>query len=162
MYSAAVITVSDSCHNKKRTDLSGPACREILEKNNYNIVFYDIVPDEQDEIIRILAECCEKFSPELIITTGGTGFSSRDVTPEATKSFIEKNAPGIAEAIRSYSMTITPKAMLSRGIAGIKGKTLIINLPGSQKAVRESLNYVLPHIRHGIDILTGSSRLCGE
>ena len=157
MKRAAIITASDSGYRGEREDLSGPAIREILEREGYEVISMDILPDDQVMLAGKLQEIAE-----LILTTGGTGFSERDVTPEATEEVIERKVPGIPEAIRAYSMTITKRAMLSRATAGIRGKTLIINLPGSPKAVRESLEYIIDALGHGIEILTGEAGNCAR
>lgn len=160
-YTASVITVSDSCSQGIREDLSGKAIVNFLTERGLNILSTKIVPDETAEIVSALKSAL-KNKPNLIFTTGGTGFSPRDVTPEATNVVIEKNAPGIAEAIRYYSLQITPRAMLSRGIAGINGKTIIVNLPGSPKAVEESLSAVLESLFHGVDILLELAHNCAR
>ena len=121
-----------------------------------------MLPDEQEELEQEMIHLADECKCNLILTTGGTGFSMRDVTPEATLAVCDRNAPGIAEAIRAYSMTITKRAMLSRATAGIRGKTLIINLPGSPKAVRESLDYIIDALGHGIEILTGEAGNCAR
>ena len=126
------------------------------------MVDQSIVPDEQKTIEEALVRLADQVKVDLVLTTGGTGFSVRDVTPEATMAVDERNAPGIAEAIRAYSGTITPRAMLSRAASVIRGRTLIINLPGSPKAVRESLDFVLPHLYHGLDVLKGEVTDCGS
>ena len=161
-YKAAVVTISDSGFSGEREDLSGPAISSILEKNGYEVVNKTLIPDEQDTIEKCLCNICDNEDVQLIITTGGTGFSPRDVTPEATKAVIEKETPGIPEAMRYYSLQITPKAMLSRACAGIRKNTLIINLPGSPKACEECLNYILPSILHGIEIMIGKANNCSR
>ena len=161
MKRAAIITASDSGYRGEREDLSGPAIREILEREGYEVISMDILPDDQVMLAGKLQEIADSEKAELILTTGGTGFSERDVTPEATEEVIERKVPGIPEAIRAYSMTITKRAMLSRATAGIRGKTLIINLPGSPKAVKENLEAILPTLEHGIRILKGEDGDCG-
>lgn len=154
MYTASVITVSDRAANGIYEDKSGPAVCELLRAQGYDIVFVKIIPDEKNIIEEaLLAECANGVA--LILTTGGTGFAPRDVTPEATKAVLEKDAPGIAEYMRQKSMEITPRGMLSRGIAGIRGTSLIINLPGSPKGATENLGFILPHLTHGLDMLNG-------
>ena len=140
MKRVAIITSSDTGYRGEREDLSGPAIKEIVEREGYEVVSMDILPDDQVMLAGKMQEIADKEMAELILTTGGTGFSERDVTPEATEEVIERRVPGIPEAMRAYSMTITKRAMLSRATAGIRGKTLIINLPGSPKAVKESLD----------------------
>ena len=162
MKRAAIITASDSGYRGEREDLSGPAIREILEREGYEVISMDILPDDQVMLAGKLQEIADSEKAELILTTGGTGFSERDVTPEATEEVIERKVPGIPEAIRAYSMTITKRAMLSRATAGIRGKTLIINLPGSPKAVRESMEIVLESVQHGLGILRGSESECAR
>ena len=158
MKRAAIITASDSGYRGEREDLSGPAIKEILEREGYEVISMDILPDDQVMLAGKLQEIADSEKAELILTTGGTGFSERDVTPEATEEVIERKVPGIPEAIRAYSMTITKRAMLSRATAGIRGKTLIVNLPGSPKAVRESLEYIIDALAHGLEILSGEAR----
>ena len=158
----AIITASDSGYRGEREDLSGPAAREIVEKAGYEVVSMDILPDDQVMLAGKLQEIADTGKAELILTTGGTGFSERDITPEATEEVIERKVPGIPEAIRAYSMTITKRAMLSRGTAGIRGKTLIVNLPGSPKAVKECLEYIIDALGHGIEILTGEASDCAR
>lgn len=160
MKRAAIITVSDSGYRGEREDKSGPVIREILEKEGYEITFTELLPDDRAMIAGKLQEIADSGSTDLILTTGGTGFSQRDVTPEATEEVIERRVPGIPEAMRAYSMTITKRAMLSRATAGIRGTTLIINLPGSPKAVRESLEYIIEALDHGLEILSGEATDC--
>ena len=162
MKRAAIITASDSGYRGEREDLSGPAIKEILEREGYEVISMDILPDNQVMLAGKLQEIADSEKAELILTTGGTGFSERDVTPEATEEVIERKVPGIPEAIRAYSMTITKRAMLSRATAGIRGKTLIVNLPGSPKAVRESLEYIIDALAHGLEILSGEARDCAR
>lgn len=162
MKRAAIITASDSGYRGEREDLSGPAIREILEREGYEVISMDILPDDQVMLAGKLQEIADSEKAELILTTGGTGFSESDVTPEATEEVIERKVPGIPEAIRAYSMTITKRAMLSRATAGIRGKTLIVNLPGSPKAVRESLEYIIDALAHGLEILSGEARDCAR
>ncbi len=162
MKRAAIITSSDTGYRGEREDLSGPAIREILEREGYEVVSMEILPDEKSMLSRRMAEIADENLAELILTTGGTGFSPRDVMPEATEEILERRVPGIPEAMRAYSMTITKRAMLSRATAGIRKGTLIINLPGSPKAVRESLEYIIDALAHGIEILTGEAKDCAR
>lgn len=162
MKRAAIITSSDSGYRGEREDLSGPAIREILEREGYQVVSMEILPDDRIMLGEKMKEISDNDLAELILTTGGTGFSQRDVMPEATEDIIERRVPGIPEAMRAYSMTITKRAMLSRAVAGIRKKTLIINLPGSPKAVRESLEYIIGALDHGIEILTGEASDCAR
>ncbi|MBS5387525.1 MAG: MogA/MoaB family molybdenum cofactor biosynthesis protein [Clostridiales bacterium] len=161
-WKAAVITLSDKGYAGKREDRSGPLIKEMLEAKEYKVTEQILLPDEQEEIEKCLCRLCDVYSVDLILTTGGTGFSMRDRTPEATLAIAERNVPGIAEAMRFASLQITPRAMLSRGVSVIRKRTLIINLPGSPKAVRENLEYILPALSHGIGILSGSEGECGK
>ena len=154
-YRAAVITASDRSFDGVREDVSGPLLKELLEKNGMEVKTYDLLPDDEDRIYNRLVELADSGEVDVIFTTGGTGFSVRDNVPEATLRAAEKNAPGISQAIRTYSMEITPKAMLSRAESVIRKRTIIINLPGSPKAVKECVEFVLPALGHGIDILRG-------
>ena len=162
MKRVAIITSSDMGYQGKREDLSGPAIKEIAEREGYQVVSMDILPDDRAMLSRRMAEIADENQAELILTTGGTGFSPRDVMPEATEDITERKVPGIPEAIRAYSMTITKRAMLSRATAGIRKKTLIINLPGSPKAVKESLEYIIGALGHGIEIMAGEAGNCAR
>ena len=162
MKRAAIITSSDTGYRGERKDLSGPAIREILEREGYQVVSMEILPDDRKMLSERMAKIADTNGAELLLTTGGTGFAPRDVTPEATLDVIERRVPGIPEAMRMYSMSITKRAMLSRAEAGIRKKTLIINLPGSPKAVRESLEYIVDPLAHGIEILTGEASDCAR
>lgn len=157
VFTAAVITVSDRSFRGEREDLSGPLLSSELKKAGYKIVKELLLPDEEDMIAENLKNLCDNDSPDVIFTAGGTGFSPRDRTPEATLRVAERNAPGIAEAIRNQSMKITNHGMLSRAVSVIRSKTLIINLPGSPKAVSEALGFILPALKHGILILRGEA-----
>jgi molybdopterin adenylyltransferase len=162
MIKTAILTVSDKGSRGERIDGTGPALMSELEDKGFVISFYKMIPDEKEEIERELIYLCDELKVDLILTNGGTGFSERDVTPEATQNVIEKYVPGIGEAMRMKSLAITPKAMLSRSIAGIRKKTLIINLPGSPKGAVENLQFVLPAIPHGIAILIGEASECAR
>lgn len=162
MKRVAIITSSDMGFQGKREDLSGPAIKEIAEREGYQVVSMDILPDDRAMLSRRMAEIADENQAELILTTGGTGFSPRDIMPEATEDIIERKVPGIPEAIRAYSMTITKRAMLSRGASAIRGQSLIVNLPGSPKAVGESLTYILDSLEHGMDILLGRDGECAR
>lgn len=159
---AAVVTLSDKGAGGERKDESGPLAAALLSEAGYQIAEELLLPDERNIIERELLRLCDGRQCHLVVTTGGTGFSPRDVTPEATMAVAERNAPGIAEAIRAYSLSITPRAMLSRGVSVIRGGTLIVNLPGGPKAVREALEYILPSLAHGIDILRGRTEECAR
>jgi len=162
MYTSAVITVSDKCFEGERNDLAGPAVCELLESAGYSVEYVSTVPDEQDIIENELIKCADEFDIALIITTGGTGFSQKDVTPEATISVCTKMTPGIPEVMRAESFKLTNRAILARQQAGIRGESLIINLPGSPKAATENLEAVLPALEHGLDILRGESGECSS
>ena len=153
-YNAAIITVSDKCSKSEREDLSGMVVKEMIESAGYNVVSYVILPDEQTLLENEMKKICDNNLASLILTTGGTGFSPRDVTPEATIAVAERLVPGIPEAMRMQSLNITRRAMLSRAAAAIRKKTLIVNLPGSPKAVRENLEFIISELKHGLDILT--------
>lgn len=161
-FRAAVLTLSDKGAAGEREDKSGPLIRELIEQDSYLVIDQRMIPDDQELIEKTLIDLCDRLKADLVLTTGGTGFSLRDRTPEATLAVADRNAPGIAEAIRAYSMQITNRAMLSRGVSVIRGQTLIINLPGSPKAVRESLECILPALGHGLQILRGEVSECGR
>lgn len=158
----AVITSSDSGYAGTREDLSGPCVREIAESFGAEVVYTNLLPDTQELLENELKKICDENLADLILTTGGTGFSARDCMPEATIAVTERIVPGIPEAMRAYSLQFTKRAMLSRATAGIRKQTLIINLPGSPKAVRECLEYIFPELQHGIDILTGTATNCAR
>ncbi len=162
MFDVGIITVSDKGSAGEREDLSGELIREIIELKGYRVLSKEIIPDEEDEILDRLIYMSDELKVDLILTTGGTGFSKRDVTPEATLRACDKMANGISEAIRHYSLQITDRAMLSRAVSGIRGQSLIINLPGSPKAVRESLEYIIDSVDHGLEILTGKASDCAR
>lgn len=161
-FTIGVITASDKGSIGERRDTSGPLIADILKEIGGTLEEYRIVPDERIEIANALKYMCDEIKLDVIFTTGGTGFSPRDVTPEATLDVVDKLAPGISEAIRMKSLSITPKAMLSRAVSGIRKQTLIINLPGSPKGVKESLEVLLPALSHGIGILKGIEGECGS
>jgi len=162
MIKVAIITVSDKGAQGQREDISGKTIENLLKKIKAQVVWYTIVPDELGVIKTTLIEAIEMYDADLVLTTGGTGLAQRDVTPEATRAVIEKSVPGISEIIRMESFKKTPHATLSRAIAGIRGKSLIINLPGSPKGVRESLNVILEALPHGIALLKGEAIECGN
>ncbi len=157
---AAVITLSDKGSRGERIDTAGPEVVRLLTEAGYEIAYTTLIPDDYDTIRATLLTCCDELGLNLVVTTGGTGFSRRDVTPEATLSVAERQVPGIAEAMRLESLKITPMAMLSRGVAVLRGNSLIVNLPGSRKAARENLQTVLRPIAHGLDVLLGQSGDC--
>ena len=161
-YRVWIITSSDKGFKGEREDLSGHLIRELAAAKGYEVAGYTLLPDEQTELENEMRRICDQGLVELILTTGGTGFAKRDCMPEATMAVAQRLAPGIAEAIRAKSMTITKRAMLSRAVSAIRGNTLIINLPGSPKAVRESLELLLPELSHGLDILCSRDVECGE
>jgi molybdenum cofactor synthesis domain-containing protein len=161
-YTAAVITVSDKGSQGLREDTSGPALVDLLTQSGWTVTETAIIPDDLDQIKNTLIHCADDLDLCLVLTTGGTGFSPRDVTPEATLSVIEREARGIPEAMRQESLKITNRACLSREAAGIRGGTLIVNLPGSRKASTENISAVLPALKHGVDILRGNDSNCGE
>ena len=156
MITVGILTISDSSYRGEREDLSGPLLRQmVIEHLEAKVELEAVVPDEVDIIKGTLMVWSDEVGLDLILTTGGTGFGPRDVTPEATKAVIEREAPGLAETMRAKGLEITPHAILSRAVAGIRGHTLIVNLPGSPKAVREDLEAILPAIPHGIELLKG-------
>ena len=156
-----VLTVSDRCSRGETEDKSGPLITE-LTAGFAETALYRCVADDRQQISDALIEMCDTVNADVVFTTGGTGFAPRDVTPEATLAVIEKEVPGIPEAIRAKSLLITPRAMLSRAVAGIRGKTLIINLPGSPKAVSETLDVVTPILEHAVETLSGKTLSCGR
>jgi len=153
MYTAAVITVSDKGYRGERVDTSGPNLVELLKAKGFDVTYTAILPDESEAIKAELIKCADELKIALILTTGCTGFSPRDITPEATMAVIERPTPGIPEAMRAESMKITPKGCLSRSVAGIRGRSLIINLPGSKKASQENILAVIDPVAHGLDML---------
>ncbi len=153
MYTAAVITVSDKGYRGERVDTSGPNLCGILKERGFDVTYTAMVPDESGMIQTELRKCADELGIALVLTTGGTGFSPRDITPEATLAVLERLTPGIPEAMRAESMRITPKGCLSRSVAGIRRRTLIINLPGSKKASQENLLAVIDPVAHGLDML---------
>ncbi|MCI8422355.1 MAG: MogA/MoaB family molybdenum cofactor biosynthesis protein [Lawsonibacter sp.] len=162
MFHAAVVTVSDRSFQGERPDGGGPLVSAMLEGAGYCVVRTAIVPDEQPQIEAVLREIADAGQVQLLVTTGGTGFAPRDVTPEATLAVCQRMTPGIPEAMRQASMQVTNRAMLSRAQAGIRGGTLIVNLPGSPKAIRENLEAVLPALAHGLEMLSGQPANCAK
>lgn len=161
MYKIGIITASDKGYKGEREDLSAAVIREEVASLG-QVVEYALLPDDKELLAAKMIEFCDEKGLDLILTTGGTGFAPRDVTPEATMAVVEKLAPGIAEVMRYESYKVTPKAMLSRAVAGIRKQTLIINLPGSPKAVRECLRAILPALPHGLEILKGQAGECAR
>ena len=158
----AVLTISDKGYAHQREDASGQEIIRLVQAAGYELAHYGILPDEQVHISAELRRLCDGRVAELVLTTGGTGFAKRDVTPEATLAVVERLCPGIPEAMRAYSMRITPRAMLTRSVCVIRKKSLILNLPGSPKAVSESLDAVLDTFPHALDMLRGSSGDCAR
>ena len=159
---AAVITISDKGSRGERIDTSGPRICSMLKEDGWDVVYTDMIPDEHDMIVNELVYVADRLKVDLALTTGGTGFAPRDVIPEATMAVVERPTPGIPEAMRAASMKITNRGCLSRAAAGIRKGTLIVNLPGSEKAAKENLEAVLDPIHHGIDMLKSSgSADCG-
>lgn len=162
VWRAAVLTISDKGAAGAREDRSGPAVCALAEQHGYHVVHTQIIPDEFDAIAQALRALCDEDRADLILTTGGTGFAPRDVTPEATESVLIRRAPGIAEAMRAGSMAITPRAMLSRATAGIRARALVVNLPGSPKGAAENLGFVIDALGHGIALLKSAEGECAR
>ena len=160
MFSAGIITVSDKGSRGEREDLSGPAIEELLTPLPAEVKFYTVIPDDTGAIATTLRECTDDRALDLIVTTGGTGVGPRDVTPEATREVIEKEIPGMAEVMRFEGLKKTPHAMISRAVVGTRGQSLIVNLPGSPKAVKENLSALLPALSHAIDKIKGDEADC--
>lgn len=161
-FTFGIITASDKGSRGERVDESGPEAEELLKAIGGIMKKYIVVPDEKEELKKAMIDMADNRKIDIILTSGGTGFSPRDITPEATLEVIDKIVPGIPEAMRAESLKITPKAMLSRAAAGIRGRTLIVNLPGSPKGVRECLSVIIPVLRHGIETLRGETSDCAE
>lgn len=163
MFKVAVITSSDKGYKGERADESGKRLVEIFKSHeDYEVASYKILPDEKQMLMLEMKNICDNSLADLIVTTGGTGFSKRDITPEATKEIVEKECPGIPEAMRYFSLQITKRAMLSRSFSGIRKDTLIVNLPGSKKACEECLGFIIDDLKHGLDILLGSATECAR
>ena len=162
MYTVGIITSSDKGYAGEREDKSGEVVRQLVEAAGFTVEKQIILPDDREMLANEFKVMCDELKVNIVLSTGGTGFTKRDITPEATRDIIEREAPGICEAIRMYSMQITKRAMLSRAVSGIRKDTLIVNLPGSPKACKEALDYVLDDIKHGIDILLGTSKECAR
>ncbi len=161
-YRAAVITMSDKGSQGLREDTAGDAVVRILEENGWKVEYRTLIPDDKEQIKSELIKCADELQVTLVATTGGTGFSLRDVTPEATLEVVDREVRGIPEAMRAESMKITPMGMLSRAAAGLRKRTLIINLPGSRKAASECLEAVIRPIKHGVEVLMGEAGDCAE
>lgn len=162
MFTVGIITSSDKGYEGLREDKSGLTIESIVTKKGFNVIKKVILPDEKEMLQNEMINMSDNLKVNLILTTGGTGFSKRDITPEATKEVIEREVPGIVEAIRYFSIQITKRAMLSRAVSGIRKDTLIVNLPGSPKACTEALGFVLDDIKHGIEILLGEDKECAR
>jgi molybdopterin adenylyltransferase len=161
-FRAVIITVSDRGSRGEREDGSGPVIAGMLREMGMDIIGQQIIPDEKEMIRQVLLEWSDGGNANLILTTGGTGVSPRDVTPDATREIIDREIPGMAEAMRRQSAAVTPHAMISRALAGIRGRTLIINLPGSPKAARENLSVLLPALPHAIEKINGDEKECAS
>lgn len=159
-FKVAILTISDKGSRGEREDKSGPTIKQMIKDLPADIIYYEIIPDEKDKIIEALKMASDQLKADLILTTGGTGLSPRDVTPDATLEVIDKEVPGFSEAMRAESLKKTPHAMISRAVSGIRGSTLIINLPGSQKGVRENLSVILPALPHALSKLKGDPTEC--
>ncbi len=162
MIRAAVLTISDSAYAGQRADLSGPAVRERLEQLGWSVAALEVLPDERELIAQRLATLADGNQVSAIFTTGGTGVAPRDVTPEATRSVVEREIPGLAELMRARGREVTPRAVLSRGVAGTRGKVLVVNLPGSPKGALDSLDAIVDLVPHILELLRGSSPHAGE
>lgn len=161
MFKVAIITLSDKGYEGKRDDLTGPKLKEYIElKGNYQVTKYILIKDDIDMLQQNIIKICDNNMADLILTNGGTGFSKRDITPEATKEIIHKEIPGLSEFMRMESSKITKKAILSRGVCGIRGNSIIINLPGSPKGAVENLSFIIDVLDHGIEILRGDAIEC--
>ena len=154
-YKVAVLTISDKCSKGQREDKSGKIVQELVKNLPGEVIKYELIPDEPEMIKEKLKSYCDDLKVDLVLTNGGTGFTPRDFTPEATKEVIERDVPGIPEAMRVLCLHLTKRSMLSRGVAGIRGKTLIVNLPGSSKGAKESLEAILDGLPHGLDMILG-------
>ena len=161
MFTVGILTISDKSSRGERQDRSGEVIREVLSEMDVSIANYDTVPDEKDLVVEKLVEWADKDNLDVVVTTGGTGLTPRDVTPEATLAVVDRIVPGFAEAMRAESLKKTPHAMLSRAVVGTRGKCLIVNLPGSPKAVRECLEVILPALPHAVETLKGQAGECG-
>jgi molybdopterin adenylyltransferase len=162
MFKVVILTISDRGSKGEREDSSGPIIEEMVRDLPAEVVHYEIIPDEEEKIVEALKKSADRLKADLILTTGGTGLSPRDVTPDATLKVIEKEVPGFSEAMRAESLKKTPHAMISRVVTGIRGSSLIVNLPGSPKSVRENLIVILPALPHALSKLKGNPSECGQ
>lgn len=162
MFTVAIITISDRGSKGERKDSSGPLIKEMIKDLPAQVMHYEIIPDEKDQIVIALKRCADELKADLILTTGGTGLSPRDVTPDATREVIEREVPGFSEAMRAESLKKTPHAMISRAVCGVRRSSLIVNLPGSPKSVRENLSVILPALPHALSKLKGDPSECAQ
>jgi molybdopterin adenylyltransferase len=162
MFKVVILTISDRGSKGEREDSSGPLIREMVKDLPAEVIYYEIIPDEKEIIIEALKKSADQLKADLILTTGGTGLSPRDVTPDATLKVIEREVPGFSEAMRAESLKKTPHAMISRAVCGIRGSSLIVNLPGSPKSVKENLSVILPALPHALSKLMGDPSECGQ
>jgi molybdenum cofactor synthesis domain-containing protein len=162
MFKVAILTISDRGSKGEREDSSGPLIREMVKDLPAEVIYYEIIPDEKEIIIDALKKSADQLKADLILTTGGTGLSPRDVTPDATLKVIEREVPGFSEAMRAESLRKTPHAMISRAVCGIRGSSLIVNLPGSPRSVQENLSVILPALPHALSKLMGDPSECAQ
>ena len=162
MFKVAILTISDRGSKGQREDSSGPLIREMVRDLPAEVIYYEIIPDEKEVIIEALKKSADQLKADLILTTGGTGLSPRDVTPDATLKVIEREVPGFSEAMRAESLKKTPHAMISRAVCGLRGSSLIVNLPGSPKSVKENLSVILPALPHALSKLMGDPSECAQ